>query len=187
MQAQFQDNKRVTARILLLDDEENVLRALCRVFNAEPYIVETFTSAEEALYRAGEVLFHLAISDYRMPEIDGVTFLSRFKVKQPDAMRLILSAYTDLNALLGAINDVEVYRFISKPWIACELKGIVAQAMEHRAMLMENRRLADLVRIQRGIISRQEAEFRRLEEQSPGITQVNWGEDGSIILNEEDC
>lgn len=180
-------------RIMLVDDEENILKALRRLFSSPSFQdsdnsrfqVEIFASPLQALQRAeAGVAFDLVISDYRMPEMDGVAFLKAFKAIQPTAERLILSGYADLEALVGAINEAQIFRFISKPWHDYELKSAVAQALAHRDLLRDNQLLADQVRLQRGVISRQEMALRRLEEESPGITKVHWGADGSVIFDE---
>lgn len=182
-------------RIILVDDEQNILSALRRLFvspslqdaGSPKFQVETFTSPQQALRRAGDgVVFDLVISDYRMPEMDGVAFLKAFKSIQPNAERLILSGYADLEALVGAINEAQIFRFIAKPWHDYELKSAVEQALAHRDLLRENQRLADQVRLQLGVISKQEMALRRLEEESPGITKVHWGEDGSVMLDEDE-
>lgn len=182
-------------RIMLVDDEQNILNALRRLFaspssqdaGSPKFEVETFISPQQALGRAEEgVVFDLVISDYRMPEMDGVAFLKAFKSIQPNAERLILSGYADLNALVGAINEAQIFRFITKPWHDYELKSAVAQALAHRSLLLENQRLADQVRLQLGVISKQEEALKRLEEEMPGITKVHWGEDGSVMLDEDE-
>lgn len=171
-------------RILLVDDEPNILNSLKRLLMGK-MTVDCTTSAKEALKRAQQgVAYDLVISDYRMPEMDGVVFLSEFRKIQPDCARLILSGYADMSALIGAINEAGIIRFISKPWNDADLIAAVNQAIEHKQLLQENRRLADQVRMQQGLISRQELELRRLEEASPGITKVKWGEDGSIIIDD---
>jgi DNA-binding NtrC family response regulator len=180
-------------RIMLVDDEENILNALRRLLAARPlheageqkYTVEIFSAPAKALRRAEDVAFDLVVSDYRMPEMDGVAFLKAFRQLQPDAVRIILSGYADLDGLIGAINEAQIYRFIAKPWNDFELKAAVAQALDYRRLQLENQRLADEVRAQRGIITRQEFELRRLEQESPGITRVNWGSDGSVIMDED--
>ena len=164
-------------RILLVDDEPGILSALRRVFatakpedvGGEPVAVEAFADPEAALARAAEQPFDLVISDYRMPKLSGVEFLERYIALQPGSARLILSAYTDLDGLVGAINRARIFRFLSKPWHDVELKLAVRQALEWRTLARENARLADLVRVQRGELSRAQMELKRLEEQFPGL------------------
>ncbi|MFT5451217.1 MAG: two-component system probable response regulator PhcQ [Enterobacterales bacterium] len=173
-------------RIMLVDDEKNILSSLRRALRNEHWEIECFTSATEALKRAEVSNFELFISDFRMPEMNGVEFLTAVKQLQPQSMRLILSGYTDLEALLGAINDAEIYRFLSKPWQDYELISTVEQALHFRKLAIENQRLADQVRRQESKLCQQEMVLQKLEKESPGITKVNWTEDGSIILNEDD-
>jgi len=104
---------------------------------------------------------------------------------QPDAARLILSGYADLNALLRAVNEVGIERFIAKPWNDYELMSAIAQALAHRELLLENRQLANLVRLEMGDATPEELEAQRLEAIEPGITEVNWGPDGSVLLDPE--
>lgn len=173
--------------LVLVDDEENVLRALRRVFAPQGYVIETFSDPTVALEKARAGVVDLVISDYRMPQMDGVSFLTEYRKYQPDAMRMILSAFTDLEALLGAINRAQIFRFVSKPWNDDELRLTAGQALEMRRLMQENQRLADVVRAQQGLLSKQEFELRRLEEENPGITKVNWGPDGTILLDEGDA
>jgi two-component system probable response regulator PhcQ len=179
-------------RILLVDDEENILNALRRVLSGQDAqgpgggrpTVETFSSPQQALQRAQNTVFDLVISDYRMPEMNGVDFLKSFKAIQPDAARMVLSGYADLDGIIGAINEAQIFRFLAKPWHDSELKSAVAQALSHRALLLDNQRLADLVRLQQGKLTKQEMELRRLEQEAPGITKVNWGPNGEVMLDE---
>ena len=181
-------------RIVLVDDEANILSALRRVLSTisvdeldgETPAIETFTSVREALNRINTMPIDLVISDYRMPEMSGVEFLSRVIEFQPTVARIILSGYADLDAVTGAINKVQISRFINKPWHDFELKSAVVQALATRALMVENQRLADVVRTQRGTLSRQEAELRRLEAESPGITKVRRAPDGGILLDDDD-
>ncbi|MBI5753312.1 MAG: response regulator [Hydrogenophilales bacterium] len=177
-------------RLLLVDDEENILRALRRTLSvndgsAHQFDVEIFSSPAAALHRADEVKFDLVLSDYRMPEMDGVQFLRQFRDKQPDAARLVLSGYADLDGLIGAINEAQIFRFIPKPWHDAELRVTLTQALSYHALQAENRLLADRVRAQQGKLTRQEFELRRLETEHPGITKVNWGPNGEVMLDED--
>ena len=117
--------------------------------------------------------------------MDGVTLLSRCLAAQPEAPRLIISGYADLNALIAAINQAQIYRFIAKPWNDYELVTTIAQALRYRQLWLENQKLADLCRMTMSHVSPQERERRRLEQEVPGITQVKWGPDGSLLLDEE--
>ena len=191
-------------RIMLVDDEENILKSLRRVLGTpdawcgdrtlvdsaavEPprNAVEIFTSPQEALKRAKSgVAFDIVISDYRMPEMDGVAFLKLLREIQPNTVRIILSGYADHDALISAINIAQIHRFICKPWEDYALRADVKQLYRLQQLQIENQRLADQVRAQQGIISRQELELRRLEEESPGITQVKRAPDGGILLDED--
>jgi two-component system, probable response regulator PhcQ len=129
-------------RILLVDDEQNVLNALRRELEEE-YEIETFSNPAEALKRCNESRFDLVVADYQMPEMNGIQFLKQFSKLQPDAARLILSGQADTSVLVNAINETHIYRFIDKPWGQTELAGTIAQALAYRKVLLENRRLSE--------------------------------------------
>ncbi len=172
-------------RIMLVDDEERILKALSRVLGRNKTMeIELFTAPESALKRAQTAVFDLVLSDYRMPQMDGVVFLTQLKMIQPESMRIIISGHADLNGLLEAINQAEIYRFISKPWDDYELRETVEKALAIRDLTVENRRLADQVRRQREEIERHRRIIERIEVLHPELMNVNWGEDGSIFLDE---
>lgn len=183
----------MTPRILIVDDDESILKALRRLLAMTPctvgdetlrLAVDSFTSPAEALEKARSTPYALVLSDYRMPGMNGVQFLKIFRDLQPDASRLILSGYADLNGLIGAINEAGICRFISKPWNDYELTATLGQVLTMRELMLENQRLADQVRLTKGDISAEEIERRRLEAMEPGITHVTWGPDGSVLLDE---
>jgi two-component system probable response regulator PhcQ len=179
---------------MLVDDEVNVVRALRRALSLEldpelegcSLILEPFVSPREALLRAQHTAFDLVITDHQMPEMNGVELLVKLRALQPDAGRIILSGYASLEGMIAAINEARISRFIAKPWHDAELRAVVARELSLRRLMLENRRLADAVRLQQGMLSRQELALRRLEEESPGITKVNWGPDGSVLLDPDD-
>jgi response regulator RpfG family c-di-GMP phosphodiesterase len=132
-------------RLLVVDDEPHILNALRREMHGE-YEIEAFTAPQEALRQAETAHFDLAIADYKMPRMNGIQFLKRFGRMQPDAMRLVLSGAMDIDALMRAINETHIFRFVAKPWDADELRGYVRQALLYRNIVLENRRLADALR-----------------------------------------
>jgi len=182
--------KNAPARLLLVDDEPNILRALERQLrgihrgDGPAYLIETCPSPLDALRKAEENPYDLVISDYRMPEMNGVAFLAALRRLRPTAARLILSGQTDLGGLIGAINEAGIMRFLAKPWEEAELVFAVENALRERSLLLENQRLADDLRASRSIIARQEAELNRLERECPGITRVARDADGAVLLEE---
>ncbi|MCP5206247.1 MAG: response regulator [Hahellaceae bacterium] len=172
--------------IALVDDEPNILKALQRVLMKELWEIRTYSNPIEALEDRDIHSVDLVLSDYRMPEMNGVEFLSEFRKLNPTAIRLILSGQADMTGLLTAINQAEVYRFITKPWDNEELVITLKQALEVNFLRQENERLAQTVRKQSQQLRSQLSELKRLEKESPGITQVDWNDDGSISLNMDD-
>ena len=179
------------ANLLIVDDEPNIvnaLRRMCQNSAIPPAIpdltITTFTSPLQALSYVTDHRVDLVISDYRMPDMDGAVFLTRVKALQPDSARIILSACTDMDGIIRAINHAGIFRFVSKPWSDHDLKASIIDVLAHRQLLLDNRRLADEVRSQRGVISRQQLELERLETESPGITRVRWSDDGGVMLQD---
>jgi len=115
------------ARLLFIDDEERILTALKSLFKARYHAFAT-TDPEKALDFIGKYHVHVIISDQRMPQMQGVELLRRSRDISPRSVRILLTGYSDLTAIVGSINDGEVYRFISKPWDNTELHTIIAEA-----------------------------------------------------------
>lgn len=167
-------------RILLVDDEPYILNALRRCLSSidarrldgEALVFEVFTSPEEALARCEEQDFDLIFSDYRMPSMNGVEFLSRVMTVQPAAARVIISAYADRDAIIAAVNEAHLTRFIQKPWNDEELRNSVV------AILAAAR--------QRAGKGAGDEHVRRLERECPGITQIDHDDDGGIAIDLED-
>ena len=167
-------------RLLMLDDEINVLHALQRTLRqcdfAAELRIEIFTDGQKALDRMANITFDVILSDYQMPNMHGIAFLKRCRALQPDAVRLILSASTEFETVRRAINEAEIFRFIPKPWQFAELHDVIGQSLARR-------RDADRVAVQTGHLTAQEIALRSLEAAEPGITHVNWGPDGSVLLD----
>jgi two-component system, probable response regulator PhcQ len=174
-------------QIMLVDDEENILKSLKRVLaKNKEWSIETFTNGQQALKRAMEKKFDLYLSDYRMPEMDGISFLTTVKEIQPDSMRLTLTGYTDIDALMGGINQAEIFRFITKPWNDEYLISTIKQALTFRDTILENQRLADTVRKQQSQLDKQKSILEEYKIKHPDLFNVEWEDDGSIILDETD-
>lgn len=111
-------------KILCVDDEPFILNSIERIFNEE-FDVFKATSGADALRLLGEHDFDVIISDQRMPGMTGTQFLERARDVAPRAIRILLTGYADLEAVRSAVNDGEVYRYITKPWNNTDLRHIV--------------------------------------------------------------
>ena len=127
--------------LLLVDDEENILRSLKRLLRQEGYTILTASSGQEGLELLKENKIGVIISDQRMPNMSGTEFLSKVKEKYPDNVRIVLSGYTDLNSVTDAINQGAIYKFLTKPWEDELLRKNVNDAFEHYELSNENQRL----------------------------------------------
>lgn len=131
-------------RILCVDDERNVLRALERAFLDDDYEILTAASGKEGLAILQETApVHVVISDFRMPEMNGVDFLKEVRKTRPDTMRMLLSGYADTASVVSAINDGEICKFIPKPWNDDELRISIVNAVKRYFL---NRNDAELTR-----------------------------------------
>jgi serine/threonine-protein kinase len=115
------------ARLLFVDDEERILTALRSLFRMH-YHVFTATSGAQALEFVKKFKPHVVVSDQRMPEMTGVELLRQVKQLAPATVRILLTGYSDLAAIVGSINEGEVFRFVSKPWDNRELAKTVGEA-----------------------------------------------------------
>lgn len=168
------------SRIMIVDDEEGILNALRRLLLRAPCTygrlvytleVETFNSPQAALDRARVTPFDLILSDYHMPQMDGVQFLKQIEEIQPDAARMILSGCNDINLLNQAIHRANIYGMLPKPWNDYFLMSMIAQALNHRDLLLENRELALKAQVARA-------------DAAPAnpVAKVEWAPDGSMVF-----
>ena len=177
----------MTIRILLVDDEHNVCNAITRLLRQDwrdNALIEAHHRGASALQRAAQEQFDAVVSDYRMPEMDGIEFLTKFRTIQPHTARIILSGTTDFDMLMTAINETEILRFIIKPWDDQELQKAVRLAVETTAQSRNN---AGIVSSASGSEpdNPQNAELKRMESLEPGITKVHWGPNGEVLMDEE--
>ncbi len=116
------------ARVLFVDDEERILNALRPLFRGQ-YHVFTAENGALALEFVKRFGIHVVVSDQRMPSMTGVELLRQVKSLSPNSVRMLLTGYSDLAAIVGSINEGEVYRFVKKPWDNSEMQKIIADAV----------------------------------------------------------
>ena len=141
--------------VLLVDDEESILNSLRRLLRGQPYDVKLATSGEQALAQMAEGPVDLVMSDARMPGMDGATLLAQINQHHPSTVRILLTGYADPSAIIKAVNDGQIHRYISKPWNDDELLMTLRQALDHQHSERERQRLELLAR-------RQNAQLRLL-------------------------
>ncbi len=120
--------------LLLLDDEENILRALARVLRRDGYQILSASHAQDAFALLAKHEVQVILSDQRMPEMNGTEFFSQVKDLYPDTIRIVLSGYTDLKSVTDAINQGAIYKFLTKPWDDAHLRATIAQAFQHHSL-----------------------------------------------------
>lgn len=170
-------------RILCVDDEQNILSSLRRLFRTRGYQVLTAENGPAGLELLKTEPVDLVISDMRMPEMDGATFLEHVQARWPNTIRLLLTGYADIQSTIEAINRGKIYRYIAKPWDDSDLLLIVDQAIERRFLEREKQRLEELTQ-------RQNEELRTLntsleikvEERTAALTQAH---DELVAANEK--
>jgi signal transduction histidine kinase len=139
--------------LLVLDDEREVLRSMQDLFRPD-YRVLAFESGAEALEAlAAEPDVHVIVSDQQMPRMSGVEFLRRARQIHPQATRLLMTGFADIRAVIGAINEGGVFRYITKPCDPDELIGLVRQGVEQHDLIAERKRLVeDLTRTNASLV-----------------------------------
>ncbi|MEA2711705.1 MAG: hypothetical protein QOF78_4306 [Phycisphaerales bacterium] len=126
--------------ILVVDDEPDVVRSVKDLLRLD-YQVFTATSAAEGMAILEEQPIDVIMTDQRMPDMTGVEFLKRARDPHPDATRLLFTGYADISAVIGAINQGNVYRYIAKPWDPDELQTIIKEACERHDLLVQRKEL----------------------------------------------
>jgi len=122
--------------LLILDDEEMVTTSLRNLFRLQTdYRILDYTSPEEALSDGKNHVVDLVITDYLMPGMDGISFLTEFKEIHPQAVRILLTGYADKENAIKAINTVGLYQYIEKPWDNDALLMVVRNGLEKIALL----------------------------------------------------
>jgi type II secretory ATPase GspE/PulE/Tfp pilus assembly ATPase PilB-like protein/FixJ family two-component response regulator/predicted RNA-binding Zn-ribbon protein involved in translation (DUF1610 family) len=142
-------------KILFVDDEANVLKAMRRIFRQENYVLLAAGSGPEALSlleKEGPV--QVVLTDHRMPGMTGTELLKKIKAKYPGTIRIMLTGYADTDAVMGAVNEGAVYKFITKPWNDDDLRLTVSLALEQYDLIQENTSLKKQTASQKNEIKR---------------------------------
>ena len=135
--------------LLIIDDEEAILDIMTMMLEEEGYDLRTANSAEEGLKILQESpIFSLIISDQMMPGMTGVQFFTQARKICPNALRVLLTGYTDTDAIIDAINSGGIHLYITKPWQKNELIYTINQMLSKAELLIENRLLNELVKKQ---------------------------------------
>jgi len=154
-------NLDANSTVVIVDDEEMVLTSLSSFLSLETeYNVKTFLSAKEALEFISSSDIDLVISDYLMPEMDGISFLAQVREIKPQVPRIILTGYADKENAIKAINDVGLFQYIEKPWDNDDLLIVLRNGLDRQKLLKKlnqkiieiNKAYADLQGLQNEIV-----------------------------------
>ena len=163
--------------LLIVDDEPSVLSALRRELRslfADKLRVEVCNDPARGLKLVRDRRFDIVISDLRMPEIDGLSFLSLVSAISPHTVRIVLTGSGDFETAQRAINDAGVFRYLTKPWSTADLRSHVTAAMAACVSAAAPKAEAEP--------DPQTLERLRLEALEPGITAVEWGAAGEVLM-----
>lgn len=149
--------------IIFVDDEPNILQSLRRVFHYEPYRFLAASSGDEALGLISQTpSVAVIVSDQRMPGMNGSEFLTRCRDIAPDAVKMLLTGYSDMESTIAAINGGGATHFIFKPWDDSQLLQTVREAVKQFHLILENRRQQEMINAQNLQLTEQNEELKRL-------------------------
>jgi len=160
--------------VLVVDDEPDNLDAFRFNFK-RVFQIHTAGSGDEALALLKDHDVAVIVTDQRMPKMTGLEFLKAARGVRPDAVGIILTAFTDVDVLIESINLGHVYRYITKPWDAKEVKGILTQAIERYHLRRENTRLQEQLQQYAGYLSQEmhsEFDFGQIIGEAPALREV---------------
>jgi response regulator RpfG family c-di-GMP phosphodiesterase len=169
--------------LLLVDDEKAITRALQRLFRKEGYKILTAESGSEGLQKLEQSSesVSLIISDQRMPEMNGAQFLEKAKSLYPEAVRYLLTGYSDMEAVIHAVNKGEINRYLTKPWNDEDLLLQVRQSLEHFELSSENQRLTaltikqnkELSELNKGLEKKVEERTKEVVKKNSALEKIN--------------
>jgi len=159
-------------RLLVVDDEENILRSLRRVLRHGEWEIRTALDAEQGLQELERFTPEVVLSDFRLPGMNGAEFLALVKERMPRAQRILLTGHADQRAIEEAINRSEIFRYVAKPWNDSQLLLTVQSAFEQVAVVAENDRLSEITRKQNEELRLLNADLEERVEQRTRLLMV---------------
>jgi signal transduction histidine kinase len=157
--------------LLVVDDEPDVVKSVQDLLRLD-YRILGATRATEGLRILGEQEVHVVMSDQRMPEMTGVEFLHRVREDHPEVIRLLFTGYADMGAVIAAINQGNVYRYIAKPWDPDELPAVIREAVERYDLIDERDRLFSELQRKNRELGKANAALRQANELKAAFIQV---------------
>jgi signal transduction histidine kinase len=157
--------------LLVVDDEPDVVKSVKDLLRLD-YRVLGATRATDAMEMMAKEEVHLVMTDQRMPEMTGVEFLKRVRGQYPEAVRLLFTGYADIRAVIDAINQGNVYRYITKPWDPDELQTVIREAAERFDLIVERNRLFALLQEQNRNLETANSELKRANDLKQAFIQV---------------
>jgi len=164
--------------VLIVDDEANLLSALERTLRRENYTVLTASEPSEALALLRQHPVDVVVSDNLMPNMSGLDFLKEVRALHPEVVRIMLTGHADVATAVEAINEGEIFRFLTKPWEDAELKVALHLAFDKAAEERTNRQLLMAAQAQRALLS-------RLEREHPSLYLLR-DENGALFVDKDD-
>lgn len=165
------------AQVLFVDDEVAILDGLRNALRKEPFEMITATSATDALKILKHRPVDVVVSDERMPGMLGSEFLGYVRQLHPNTIRIMLTGQASLDSAIRAINEGEIYRFLTKPCNPVQLARTIDDAVTIRRLARQGSRLLETVK-------RQRSALEELEATNPGITDLDIADDGAYVLED---
>jgi len=161
-------------RLLFVDDETPFLNSMTRALSREPYHLEVADCGAKALEIMREKQISIIVTDYMMPNMNGLELLLKVRAEYPHIMTIMLTAFTEIDIAMRSINEVGIYKFLTKPLELNTFKVTIRRTLETLNLLRENESLTAQIKTRDSIIA-------TLESKNPGISQVNRDIDGYYI------
>jgi DNA-binding NtrC family response regulator len=160
-------------KVLIVDDENEILNSLADLLRKDFHVFAT-SDADQALHQlVSENMFSLVISDQRMPMLTGVELLAKAAKSSPDTARILLTGYSDIDAVIDAVNEGHIVQYITKPWEPDKLLALLRPLAKTHQLLQENRRLVRQLAEFNEMVKDSELRIDDLETEQSALTQKN--------------